>query len=350
MTRILSTLHRLSLPLLFVLLLCPTISQAKVLKIATVSPDGSSWMKRIRVAGKEIEQATNGRVKFKFYPGGVMGSDKAVLRKIRIGQLHGGAFSGGALSTFYPDSQVYNMPLAFRSFDEVDYVRRHMDQDIVSGFARAGMITFGLAEGGLAYMMTNEPVQNLAALNQQKIWVPNDDPASLLAAEAFGITSIPLGIADVLASLQTGLINAVAASPIAAIALQWHTQVKYITDLPLLYFYATLAIDKKVFDKLSSSDQQIVHNVMGKAFKQIDQQNRKDNLAAFTALKKQGINTVTPDRQQLQKWRKTADNAISNIIGNGQLSAQIVNTLKSHLQEYRKQKSAAQEVTAINDH
>jgi TRAP-type C4-dicarboxylate transport system substrate-binding protein len=67
--------------------------------------------------------------------------------------------------------------------------------------------------------------------------------------------------------LQTGLINTVAASPIAAIALQWHTQVEYILDLPIIYIYALLAIEEKAFNKISDEDQAIVDTVMREAFK-----------------------------------------------------------------------------------
>ena len=80
------------------------LTEAAVLKIATVSPDGSSWMIKMRQGAREIADLTEGRVKFKFYPGGVMGGDKTVLRKIRLGQLQGGALPGGSLATYARNS------------------------------------------------------------------------------------------------------------------------------------------------------------------------------------------------------------------------------------------------------
>ncbi len=88
-------------------------AQAVVLKVATLTPDGSSWMRKMRAGAEEVAQATDQRVRFKFYPGGVMGNDRAVLRKIRAGQLHGGAFSGGTLTGYYSDIQIYSLPLTF---------------------------------------------------------------------------------------------------------------------------------------------------------------------------------------------------------------------------------------------
>ena len=96
---------------------------AKTLKIATLAPAGTTWMKEMKKGAGEIKKKTEGRVKLKFYPGGVMGNDKSVHRKIKIGQLHGGAFTSGGLSHVYPEIQTLSLPMLFDNFAEVDYVR-----------------------------------------------------------------------------------------------------------------------------------------------------------------------------------------------------------------------------------
>src|SRR5690554_4800234 len=108
-------------------------ADAAELKVATIAPDGSHWMREMRAAAAEIEERTNGGVEIKFYPGGVMGNDAQVLRKIRIGQLHGGAFTAGGLAERYSALNLYGMPLLFRSLDEVDYVRMHLDPVLKQG-------------------------------------------------------------------------------------------------------------------------------------------------------------------------------------------------------------------------
>jgi TRAP-type C4-dicarboxylate transport system substrate-binding protein len=180
-----------------------------VLKIATLSPEGSEWMQKMREGAKEIALKTDNRVKFKFYPGGIMGSQKAVLRKIRIGQLHGGAVTAGRLAHIYPELSLYYLPMIFKSFGEVDYVRKQMDLLLISGLEGRGFVTFGLAEGGFAYLMSRAPVRNTDDLRNQKVWMPDSDMTTLGVMEAFDIKPIPLPIADVRTSLQTGLIDAV---------------------------------------------------------------------------------------------------------------------------------------------
>ena len=151
-------MFRIMSTLLLLLLLSPSSQAATTLKIATLAPDGTNWMKQMRAAAKQIKQQTEGRVKIRFYPGGVMGNDNSVLRKIRIGQLHGGALTGGGLSIIYKDAHLYTLPFQFRNLEEVDAVRQIMDPQILEGIKKQGYISFGLSEGGFAYLLSNSPV------------------------------------------------------------------------------------------------------------------------------------------------------------------------------------------------
>ena len=256
----------------------------------------------MREAGKEVEAATDSRVKFKWYPGGVMGDDKAVLRKMRVGQLQGAALAMGELVSFYPDSQAYGVPFLFRNYDEVDYVRSQLDASLLEGFSEGGIEVLGIAEGGFGYFLTAEPVRVPSDLQQQKVWVPQNDVVSARLAQSIGVTPIPLTLPDVLPGLQTGLINTVAVSPMGAIVLQWHTRVSHITDIPLMYFCGVMSLTGKSFNKLSADDQAVVKAVFGEAFKLIDERNRVDNVKAFEALKNQGVETVVLTDAERDAW------------------------------------------------
>lgn len=307
-----------------------TALQAQTLKIATLSPDGSGWMTKMRAGAADIKTRTEGRVEFKFYTGGTMGNDKAVLNKIKIGQLQGAAVSGGSLADAARDIQAYSLPLKFRTFDEVDYVRGKMDPLLSKQLEDGGFVNFGFAEGGFAYAMSkNAPVPSIPALRKQRVWIPDNDHQSEEAMKVFQVTPVPLSLADVLPSLQTGIIDTVASSPIATVALQWHTQVKYLTELPLSYFVGTLAIDKKSFARLSPADQAVVRDVMGKVFHDIDEQNRKDNISAYNALLKQGIKPVKPNAQELAEWEKYAELASQQMVKDGIVSQQAAGQMTS---------------------
>jgi TRAP-type C4-dicarboxylate transport system substrate-binding protein len=330
--------------LVFILVIMLTgQAQAIQIKIATISPEGSIWMEKMHEGAEELARRTDNRIEIKFYPGGVMGDDKAVLRKIRIGQLQGGAFVSGSLSQFYPDNQIYSLPLFFRSFKEIDYVRGYLDQKIIDGFEKGGFVIFGIAEGGFAYVMSTVPIHSVEDMRQQKVWIPDNDSMILEAIKAFDITPIPLSIADVRAGLQTGLINTVTTPPIGALALQWHTQIKYLMDEPFLYIYGVLAVDRKAFKKISPGDQQTFREIMGEVFKVLDRRNREDNIKAVEALHKQGIEFIKPSPEALKKWRKDASEVPNRLVKAGKLSEEMLDSLENLLKEYRLKESKIHE-------
>jgi len=329
--RILSTLSVL-------LVTCLMISNghaATTLKIATLSPDGSFWMQKMREGANEIKKQTNGRVKFKFYPGGVMGDDKTVLRKMRFGQLHGAAFTNGSLNIFYPDIQLYNLILKFKSLDEIDHIRKHFDPILQKGLEDNKIVSLGFAEIGFAYLMSTKPIASINDLRNQKAWVPENNNIAQAAIEAFSVSPIPLSIRDVLVGLQTGMVNVVAGSPVGALALQWHTQVKYITDLPLSYIFGVLAMDSKAFKKISTADQKIVRQIMGDAIQEIEKRNRTDNVAAIEAIKNQGIEFIKPSEQAATELRELITGANQQLTKTGKLSQHAVDKLNQQLAQLR---------------
>jgi TRAP-type C4-dicarboxylate transport system substrate-binding protein len=319
-----------------ILMMAATQTYALTLKVATISPDGSAWMTKMRAGAAEIEAKTQKRVVFKFYTGGTMGNDRAVLNKIKIGQLQGGAVTAGSLSDFYKDIQLYAMPLLFKNFAQVDYVRQKFDPILSKGLEQGGMVNFGFAEGGFAYAMSKTtPIATVPELRKHRVWIPENDIQSSETLKAFQVTPIPLSLSDVLPSLQTGIIDTVASSPIGTLALQWHTQVKYLTDLPLSYIMGVLAIDQKAFNKIEAADQAIVRQVMQQVFKEINTQNRKDNVAAYNSLLKQGIKPITPSAKDLVEWEKAGDEASVRIEKAGVVNAATWKSLQEYLKTFK---------------
>jgi TRAP-type C4-dicarboxylate transport system substrate-binding protein len=310
-------------------------AHAATLKIATISPEGSAWMAALREHGKAIEQRTDGAVKLKFYPGGVMGDDKAVLRKIRVGQLHGAVLTAGGMLQNYPDISLYNLPMMFRSNAEIDYVRQTMDADLIQGLRAQKFVGFGLAEVGFAYPMTQVPATSVQQMRELKVWTPDNDLGSLHAFNAFDVSPIPLPMSDVLAGLQTGLINSVASPPIGTIALQWHTQVQYGLELPLLYVYGLCVMAERPFEKLTPEHQAIVEQELSLAVQRVDESSRRDHESAKSALVKQGIVWQSPSEGELQEWLNLAEIARQKLIDTNYVSAPIYQKTLDLLSEYR---------------
>ena len=319
-------------------LLAAAVSTASAadIKIATVAPDGSRWMQQMRAGAEEVSTRTAGRVAIKFYPGGVMGNDAQVLRKIRIGQLQGGAFTAGGLAERYGGLNLYGIPLLFRSLDEIDAVRGQFDPEIAAGLERAGFVTFGFIEGGFANLLSNEPISSVEDMRRKKVWVPEGDAISFLAMETMGLSPAVLPVTDVLTGLQTGLIEIAFASPVAALVLQWHTKVKYITDLPISYSMGIFAIEKRAFEALSAADQQVVREVMGGYIQGLDREARDDNRKAAEVLARSGLQTVPVNAADVDGWRSTIESIHPQLRQRPDIDAAMFDRMLAVLAEYRR--------------
>jgi len=306
------------------------VLMAKTIKIATLSPEGTFWMKQMRVGAKEIKKKTQGRVKFKFYPGGVMGNDANVLRKIRIGQLHGGAVTLGVLSQSTPDVTLYGLPYLFSSLDDAAEIRKATDPMLSKEIEDNGFVNFGFAQGGFSYLMSKEPIRSLDDLRQRKSWIPEKSDVGLAVYRYVGVTPISLPLSDVLTGLQTDLINTITTSPIGALALQWHTHIEYVTDQPLNYLAAMLIIDKKAFEKISQEDQLIVRQVMNDVYKKIDAQNKLDNIAARKALINQGVKFIKLSEEEKIEWEKIDNVVINEMMGKYKYNKVLYEAVTAH--------------------
>ena len=316
------------------------VHAAVTLKIATVTPENTQWMKDMRASAAEIKARTDGRVVIKYYGGGVMGNDTKVLGRIRIGSLQGGAFTPSALASQYTDLNLYGLPLIFDSEEEVAYVRERLDAKLQQGLEDAGFVNFGFAGGGFAILMSNTPVDELADLKGRKVWVPEGDSISYSSMEALSLSPVTLPLTDVLTGLQTGLIDIVAMSPIGALVLQWHTKIKYITELPLVYTMGFMAIEKRAFEKISPADQVIVREVMDATYRNFDVVNLKDNHAARDVLIDQGIESTPFEQEKYLAIRAVLAESNKSLGTSGKFSADMYDEMIGYIAEFRSKQAA----------
>jgi len=316
-------------------------AMAQTLKIATIAPEGSSWMSDMRAGAQAIEAHTQGRVKFKFYGGGVQGNDNQVRRKMRTGQLHGGAFSSGGLNGFQKDADLLSLALMFNTLEEARVVRAQMEPILRQMLEDAGYVNFGFAAAGFAYMMSNKPLSTIEDLKGQKVWIPEGDEVSYAALRALGVAPVIMPVTDVMTGLQTDLLDSVTAPPVGVVVFQWHTRLKYITELPVAYVYAALLIDKKAFSKVSPDDQKVVREVMEGVYRKFDRNGESDNAEALQALLDSGLEMVPTDENDVNEWRKVVRESQEKLGREGVFDIGLMEQMEAILDDYRASHPAA---------
>ena len=320
-----------------ILMVSPANSTAKtlVIKLATLAPEGSSWIETFKSIDKEVREKTDKQVRFKFYPGGVLGDEKDMLRKMHIGQIHGAALTSAGLSAIFNEMDVFQIPFLFESYNEIDYVLKEMDTFFRKGFDKNNYILLGWSEGGFVRLMSTTPVATLDDLRKVKVWTWADSPMTKVIFDEANVSAIPLSVPDVLVGLQTGLVDLVYAPPIGAISLQWFTKIKYMTDINLIYLIGAVVIKKKVFDKISPAHQKILMDVCQRQMARLKITIRKENQEAIQVMIKHGVKIITPSPEQVAEFKKVSAKAMQRIEGKS-FSKKVRDEVTANINTYRK--------------
>ncbi len=326
-------MRKLALVILAVMLSAPAVAETREIMIGTIAPSHTDWAKGMVAAGKEIGERTEGRVKLKFRF--AQKSDAATLRNMRTRRFQGGMFTPGALQDQYPDIALYSLPLVFDSKEEANYVRSHMDGKLIDGLNEAGYVSFGFSATGFAVLMSNEPVRSVADAKGKQVWVPAGDPISYSAMKALGVNPQPHPLGDVLVGLQTNLYDMITVSPVGALVMQWHTKVKYLTEMPLAYTFGFLVIDKAAFAKIEAQDQPIVREILTRVQAEFDKTGVEDDEKAKQSLFKSGIKAVIPGEEELGEIRSILAENNRKLAKQGEFSEDLYNEMMGYVDQYR---------------
>ena len=310
------------------LLLATPVFAQQVIKIATVAPDGSAWMRELRAAAAEVAAGTQNRVTIKYYPGGVMGSDTVVLRKIRLGQLQGGVLTSSELAQLYPDAAVYSLPFLFDDWAQVAKARTVVDPILARGFQAKGMTMLAASDVGFAYVLSTRPLKSAKDMGSAKLWIPQNDEIAERTFKAGGVSPILLPLGDVFTSLQTGMVDTVANTPSGAVALQWHGKLRHMIDLPLSFVVGFVVVDNKAFAKISPADQAVLLKAFRASARRVDASTRRDDDAALAAMKKQGLKVAQMDPAEAARWKAIGAKVTREMEAAGRVTPNIVTAIR----------------------
>lgn len=302
----------------FVLLPANLSAAEYTLKFATLAPPGSTWMNLLNDWGKTVKERSQGRLEFKFYPGGVQGDEPDVLKKMRFGQLHGGAFTGYGIGQMYSPARVLELPFLFDTQAEVDHVRTQFTPEFEQGFRERGYRLLGWMEVGFVYFFSQHPIETLDDLKKRRIWLWQGDALGEAMFRAGNLAPVPLSITDVFTSLSTGLIDTVYCTPLAAIALQWFTKTEYITSVPMTNGIGGLVVSNKFFDSLPPDLQDLLQETGREAGERLIAATRADNAESLDVLRQEGLKFVMrPDQVDPQELIRMRDDAAAELTASG---------------------------------
>ena len=309
------------------------------LKFATIIPADTAWMKEVDAWALQLIDKSKGRLVFKIYPGGVMGDEPDVLRKLRSEQLQGAFFTGYGVGRIFSPARVLEMPFFFKDTHESDYVRDLLMPEIETGFRRNGYELIGWPEVGFIHFFSKHPIRTLAELKTRKLWLWQGDPLGEAFTEVTGIAPVPLSIVDVYTQISAkyGSIDTVYNSPFGAMAMQWHTKLQYSTNIPMTNALGALIIDSRFFNKLPGDLQQLLRASGKELGVRITTQGRLDYQRSIDIMKKNGmIFQWDWNATEWQELLSLRDKAAARLSESQYIPQEYFDRSRTMLEQYRK--------------
>jgi len=305
------------LKLVFILagFLFTTQALAVELKIATIAPQGTTLYTELEKAAKEIQTQTGGKVTVKLFGGAVLGEDKELVGKMRYGEIDGAALTGVGLGMIEPEIRALELPFLFENTTQVDKVYAELEPYFTQKFNDKGFVLLGWSEVGFIKIFSNKPIRKREDLKGMKLWMWEGDLLAQTMYNSLNVTPVPLSIADVLSSLQTHIIDAAYSPELAALAFQWQTATKYMTDVNLTNGTGGIILTSKAWGKLATSEKQIVKDVVSRHAKELITKTRAENQESKVALQNSGIEIIALDAAALSDLKKIGAEVRQKLVG-----------------------------------
>ena len=270
--------------------------------MATLAPEGTEWHGLLVELGQQWKVVTDGDVRLRIYPGGVVGDERDMIRKMRIGQIHGAAISNEGMTEINPYFTTFYMPMMYQSYDEVDFVRDRLSNELLNKTEENGFKILTMVDVGWAYWFSTEPIYTPDDLKNNKIFIWAGDYKSAQLYEKHGYQPVPLAMTDVLSGLQTGLITSLGFNPLYALAQQLFGIADNMLDMKWGNLTAAIIIDLKTWNKIKPEYQESMLSVAKSIGDGFQQKNRYDSDKSVEVMKKYGLQVNTPTPEQVKIW------------------------------------------------
>jgi TRAP-type C4-dicarboxylate transport system substrate-binding protein len=269
------------------------------------------------------------------YPDGSQGGEAEMARRMRIGQLQGALLSVVGLREIEPSIEALQvMPLLFRNWDEVDYVREKMRPAMEKKFLDKGFVVLAWGDAGWVRFFSKEAAVRPDDYKRMKFFAWGSEPEQQAIMKSLGYTPVPLETTDILPAIQTGMINVVPSTPYFALATQVYNTAPHMLEINWAPIVGALVVTRKAWDDMSPETQQAVRTASDKAGAQIRTKARQEVEDAVDAMKKRGLTVHKPNAEQMKEWNELADKLYPRIRGT-MVPAETFDEVMAHLKAYR---------------
>jgi TRAP-type C4-dicarboxylate transport system substrate-binding protein len=312
-----------------------TASAQTVLRLATAVPDGTAWAHELRAGARDTERRTNGRVRVKWYWGGIAGGEQEMAERMRRGQLDGAASGGPLCSEIMPSMAVLQIPGLLQSAAEGTYLFSQLSARLSAEAEQAGFTYLASGPLGSAVFFGRRPVQSLAELRKARVWVWDAVPIAISLLREMGLAVAPAPLERAAREFDAGRLDGFWALPTAALAFQWSVQAPFLVTLPGEYLFDCVVVTSRAFQRLSVDDQHQLRAAVAESAERLYETSRQQERALLSgAFQHQGLTIIEPSEKFRAEFFAAA-NAARDRLGPRLVAPELLQRVRAMLSDYR---------------
>src|SRR3989339_197602 len=332
-----SSSRRLACALICLAALAASAAHAanKQLRIGTLVPKNSLYHRQLMEIGETWRTAQGGSAKYLVFTDGSQGGEAEMARRMRIGQLKGALLSVVGLREIEPSiAALQVMPLLFRNWEEVDYVREKMRPAMEKKFLDKGFVVLAWGDAGWVRFFSKDAALRPDDFKRMKFFAWGSEPEQQSIMKSLGYTPVPLETTDILPAIQTGMINVVPSTPYFALASQIYNAAPNMLEINWAPIVGALVVTQKTWDEMTPEVRDAVRATSEKAGVQIRAKARQEVDEAVDAMKKRGLTVNKPNAEQMREWNDLAEKLYPRIRGS-MVPAETFDEVFAHLKAFR---------------
>lgn len=287
---------------------------AVTLRIATLAPQGSTWMRIFNAWNNSLRQRTNNRLTLQFYPGGSQGDERDFVRKMRAGQMDGAVVTSTGLGQIVRPVMVLAVPGIFREYRQLDRVRHRFQHQFEQQFESNGYHLLGWGDAGKLRLFSKREIQRPQDLRSVRPWAWRDDTVFTEFLSVVGANPVRLGVPEVYPALQTGMVDTVPSSALAAVSLQWYTRLSHVTSQNMGILIGAAVLKKDKYDALPEDLRTALDETSEQAHRALRRAVRRDDERAYATIQRRGVTAVDISAHQ-DEWAEAAATTREHLAG-----------------------------------
>lgn len=233
--------------------------QALEIKSSDVHPMGYPTTDAIEYMGQLLNTWTGGRMSINIYHSMQLGGEKEALEQVQLGALEMTRVSVGVVGPIVPEFDAFNLPYFFRSVEHMHkVVDGEIGTELLNKLEAGGLIGLGYMDAGSrSFYNSVRPITSIEDLKGLKIRVMQN-PIFIEMVNAMGGNGLPISFSELYTSMQTGVVDGAENNPPSYESGKHFEVAKHYTLTEHLMVPEIFVFSKRVWDKLSPLDQQLI--------------------------------------------------------------------------------------------